>query len=215
MGSVVWLFAALALAGLQALLMQVSWLYLVLKVAGGAYLVYLGYTGSGAAPRQPLATSKVGSRSRAAGAGASWPSGSRRSSAIPRPRSGTPACSPPSCRSTSDLDFLGLPPLIFRSRRAGTRWSSPSLSPHRCRARSISALKLWIDRFAGDGAGPARRQADPRSGARPRLIVVAGLAKSWMIALARSPRVTRWMQGNRATASIARRFVGGADAAQR
>ena len=40
------------------------------------------------------------------------------------------------------------------------------------------------------------------------------LWQSWMIALARSPRVTRWMQGNRATASIARRFVAGADAAQ-
>jgi proline dehydrogenase len=35
-----------------------------------------------------------------------------------------------------------------------------------------------------------------------------------MIALARSPRVTRWMQGNRATAAIARRFVAGADTAQ-
>src|SRR6266545_1488672 len=35
-------FAGLALAGLQALLMQVSWLYLILKVAGGGYLVYLG-----------------------------------------------------------------------------------------------------------------------------------------------------------------------------
>ncbi len=38
--------------------------------------------------------------------------------------------------------------------------------------------------------------------------------QSGMIALARSPRVTRWMQGNRAAASIARRFVAGADAAQ-
>src|SRR5262245_20443078 len=36
-------FSGLALAGLQAVLMQVSWLYLVLKVAGGAYLCYLGY----------------------------------------------------------------------------------------------------------------------------------------------------------------------------
>lgn len=35
--------------------------------------------------------------------------------------------------------------------------------------------------------------------------------QSWMIALARSPRVTRWMQGNRAAASLARRFVGGAE----
>src|SRR6185295_709638 len=36
-------FASLALAGLQALLMQVAWLYLIVKVAGGAYLMYLGY----------------------------------------------------------------------------------------------------------------------------------------------------------------------------
>jgi len=35
-----------------------------------------------------------------------------------------------------------------------------------------------------------------------------------MIALARSPRVTRWMQANRATAALARRFVGGASAEQ-
>src|ERR1700752_2318329 len=49
-------FAGLALAGLQALLMQVSWLYLILKVAGGAYLIYLGiriWRGA----RTPLATS--------------------------------------------------------------------------------------------------------------------------------------------------------------
>lgn len=38
--------------------------------------------------------------------------------------------------------------------------------------------------------------------------------QSWMIGLARSAAVTRWMQGNRAAASIARRFVAGADAAQ-
>jgi threonine/homoserine/homoserine lactone efflux protein len=35
-------FAILALAGLQALLMQVEWLYLILKVAGAGYLIYLG-----------------------------------------------------------------------------------------------------------------------------------------------------------------------------
>lgn len=37
------LFAALALAGLQALLMQVTWLYLILKALGGTYLMYLAY----------------------------------------------------------------------------------------------------------------------------------------------------------------------------
>lgn len=40
------------------------------------------------------------------------------------------------------------------------------------------------------------------------------LWQSWMIALARSPRVTRWMQANRATAGLARHFIGGLDAEQ-
>jgi threonine/homoserine/homoserine lactone efflux protein len=35
-------FAVLALAGLVTLLEQVEWLYLVLKIAGGLYLVHLG-----------------------------------------------------------------------------------------------------------------------------------------------------------------------------
>jgi threonine/homoserine/homoserine lactone efflux protein len=36
-------FGLLALAGLTALLTQFEWLYLVLKVAGGAYLLYIAY----------------------------------------------------------------------------------------------------------------------------------------------------------------------------
>lgn len=36
------LFAVLALAGLVALLERVEWLYLVLKIAGGLYLIHLG-----------------------------------------------------------------------------------------------------------------------------------------------------------------------------
>jgi len=36
-------FSVLALAGLTALLTQFAWLYIVLKVAGGAYLVYIAY----------------------------------------------------------------------------------------------------------------------------------------------------------------------------
>jgi threonine/homoserine/homoserine lactone efflux protein len=36
------IFATLALAGLTALLLQVEWLYFILKIVGGAYLVYLG-----------------------------------------------------------------------------------------------------------------------------------------------------------------------------
>lgn len=47
-------FAALALLGLQALLMQAAWLYLALKVAGGAYLIYLAIKLWRAA-REPIA----------------------------------------------------------------------------------------------------------------------------------------------------------------
>lgn len=36
------LFGTLALAGLSALLHRVEWLYMLLKLAGGAYLIYLG-----------------------------------------------------------------------------------------------------------------------------------------------------------------------------
>jgi RhtB (resistance to homoserine/threonine) family protein len=37
------ILATLAVIGLQALFMQVEWLYMGFKVGGGAYLVYLGY----------------------------------------------------------------------------------------------------------------------------------------------------------------------------
>ncbi|MGD1879493.1 MAG: LysE family translocator [Kiloniellaceae bacterium] len=36
------IFATLAVFGLSALLLQVEWLHLLLKLAGGAYLIYLG-----------------------------------------------------------------------------------------------------------------------------------------------------------------------------
>lgn len=37
------ILATLAVIGLQALFMQVDWLYMGFKIGGGAYLVYLGY----------------------------------------------------------------------------------------------------------------------------------------------------------------------------
>ena len=36
-------FAVMALAGLHVVLIAVPWLYVVLKVAGGAYLIYIGW----------------------------------------------------------------------------------------------------------------------------------------------------------------------------
>jgi threonine/homoserine/homoserine lactone efflux protein len=50
-------FATIALLGLHVLLTNVPWLYLALKIAGGAYLIYLGYCiWRGAA--KPLAVSQ-------------------------------------------------------------------------------------------------------------------------------------------------------------
>ena len=47
--------ATLAVIGLQALFMQVEWLYMGFKIGGGAYLVYLGYRLWRGA-KEPLAT---------------------------------------------------------------------------------------------------------------------------------------------------------------
>lgn len=55
------IFAMLALAGLVALLEQVEWLYLVLKIAGGLYLLYLGIAIWRGA-RQPLEVDAADSR---------------------------------------------------------------------------------------------------------------------------------------------------------
>jgi len=48
------ILATLAVIGLQALFMQVDWLYMAFKIGGGAYLVYLGFLLWRGA-RQPLA----------------------------------------------------------------------------------------------------------------------------------------------------------------
>jgi threonine/homoserine/homoserine lactone efflux protein len=50
------IFAILALLGLTALLAQFEWLYLLLKLAGGAYLVYIAYNIWRSA-KEPLAVS--------------------------------------------------------------------------------------------------------------------------------------------------------------
>jgi threonine/homoserine/homoserine lactone efflux protein len=57
------LFAILAIAGLTALLAQAPWLYLGFKIAGGAYLVYLGHRLWRGA-REPLPMTAPGTTSR-------------------------------------------------------------------------------------------------------------------------------------------------------
>ena len=159
-------FALLALAGLQALLMQVSWLYLVLKVAGGAYLFYLGFRiwrgaedAAGdverwAARRQWLAQ-ELRHRAR-------HPAQQSR-----RRRSGTPACSPPSCRRTRPTwMFWSVPPLIFTHRVRLVHHRRLRLL--RIEAARDLSRRQAVDRPLRRRRGHAAwRQADPGSGARP------------------------------------------------
>jgi threonine/homoserine/homoserine lactone efflux protein len=59
-------FSILALAGLTALLSQFAWLYLLLKVAGGAYLVYIAVNIWRSA-KEPLEVSEAATSHRAFG----------------------------------------------------------------------------------------------------------------------------------------------------
>ncbi|QDO97501.1 LysE family translocator [Ferrovibrio terrae] len=61
-------FATLALLGLIALLAQVAWLYLGLKILGGLYLLYLGWRLWRGA-REPLAVDTSGQAGQGAGQG--------------------------------------------------------------------------------------------------------------------------------------------------
>lgn len=143
-------FAGLALAGLQALLMQVSWLYLVLKAAGGAYLVYLGYRIWRGA-RTPLATST----------GTQPAAGGRRSFAvafatqISNPKTAIWYASVFAAFLPNPIPawmFWTVPPLIF-ALEAGW-YTIVALAFSAARPRSIYlGAKLWIDRCAGGVVG--------------------------------------------------------------
>ncbi|HET6620115.1 MAG TPA: LysE family translocator [Dongiaceae bacterium] len=144
-------FAGLALAGLQAVLVQVSWLYLVLKVAGGAYLVYLGiriWRGA----KVPLETSG-GPRPAVAGR--------HRSFAIAL---GTQLSNPKTAIWYASVFaaflphpiptwmFWVLPPLVFTLEAGWYAIVALAFSAARPRALYLGA-KLWIDRFAGGVVG--------------------------------------------------------------
>lgn len=143
-------FAALALAGLQAVLMQVPLLYLVLKVAGGAYLIYLGiriWRGA----KTPLATN--GGQP----AGSGW----RKSFAIAL---ATQLSNPKTAIWYASVFAAFLPhpipgwmfwtllPLIFALEAGWYTIVALLFSAARPRAIYLGA-KLWIDRFAGGVVG--------------------------------------------------------------
>jgi threonine efflux protein len=146
-------FAGLALAGLQALLMQVAWLYLVLKVAGGAYLMYLGYRIWRGA-RTPLAVASSGDAQPAAG-------GWRKSFAIAfatqisNPKTAIWYASVFAAFLPSAIPtwmFWTLPPLIFALEAGWYTIVALAFSAQRPRAIYLGA-KLWIDRVAGGVVG--------------------------------------------------------------
>ena len=144
-------FAGLALAGLQALLMQVSWLYLVLKAAGGAYLVYLGiriWRGA----KTPLETSNGTQPT-----GRGW----RKSFAvafatqISNPKTALWYASVFAAFLPNPIPtwmFWVLPPLIFTLEAGWYTIVALAFSAARPRALYLGA-KLWIDRFAGGVVG--------------------------------------------------------------
>lgn len=145
-------FAGLALAGLQALLMQVEWLYLVLKVAGGAYLMYLGYRIWRGA-RTPLATTNGDG----AGAGSGW----RKSFAIAfatqisNPKTAIWYASVFAAFLPNPIPgwmFWAVPPLIFALEAGWYTIVALAFSAARPRALYLGA-KLWIDRCAGGIVG--------------------------------------------------------------
>jgi len=144
-------FAGLALAGLQALLMQVAWLYLTLKLAGGTYLVYLGYRIWRGA-KIPLAQST----------GAQPPTGGwRKSFAIGL---GTQISNPKTAIYYASVFaaflparvpawmFWTLPPLIFALEAGWYTIVALAFSASGPRAVYLGA-KLWIDRCAGGVMG--------------------------------------------------------------
>lgn len=144
-------FAGLALAGLQALLMQVAWLYLVLKAAGGAYLVYLGWRIWRGA-RTPL-TAADGTAVVAHG----W----RRSFAIAfatqisNPKTAIWYASVFAAFLPNPIPgwmFWALLPLIFALEAGWYTIVACAFSAARPRAIYLGA-KLWIDRCAGAVVG--------------------------------------------------------------
>ncbi len=143
-------FAGLALAGLQALLMQVSWLYLVLKAAGGGYLAYLGYCiWRGAKAPLPMTD------------GAPPAGGGRRSFAvafvtqISNPKTAIWYASVFAAflpTPVPDWMFWALLPLIFALEAGWYAIVALAFSAARPRALYLGA-KLWIDRCAGAVVG--------------------------------------------------------------
>lgn len=141
------LFATLALAGLTALLQQVAWLYLTLKVLGGVYLVYLGIRiWQGA--RLPVADAETGAyEGRSAGqclaiAFATQISNPKTAVVYASIFAALMPANPPAAA------LLILPPAIFVIEAGWYAIVALVFSARRSQAVYLR-FKLWVDRVAG------------------------------------------------------------------
>ncbi len=144
------LFAALALAGLQALLMQVTWLYLILKAAGGAYLVYLGYLIWRGA-KQPLDVQANGAAARGWWRSLALGFGTQ----ISNPKTAIYYASMFAAflpRHPSAGFFWILPPMVFLIEAGWYALVALAFSSELPRAAYLRA-KVWVDRLAGTVLG--------------------------------------------------------------
>jgi len=145
-------FAALAVLGLTALLIRFEWLYLVLKLVGGAYLVYLAVRiWRGAS--EPLAVSRAAGETRGLSVPRAFALGLLTQLSNPKTSivyaSIFAALMPP---SPPLWLLLALPPMLFCV-EAGW-YAIVALAFSGARARHIyMRLKSWIDRGAGSVMG--------------------------------------------------------------
>lgn len=140
-------FAVLALAGLVALLEKVEWLYLVLKIAGGLYLVHLGIAIWRGA-RQPIAVETTDGRaalsvSRALALGLITQVSNPKTAVVYA--SIFAALMP---QNPPVAVILALPPIIFLIEASWYAVVALAFSAPRSQQAYLSG-KLWIDRLAG------------------------------------------------------------------
>lgn len=141
-------FSGIALLGLIAFLAAVPWLFLALKVAGGGYLVYLGYhIWRGAS--EPLTTGDALLPSQPSRAGRSFVLGL--TTQLSNPKTAVVYASVFASLLPRDVPqwaVVALPVLIFAIETTWYSLVAIVLSAPAPRVRYL-ALKKWIDRTAG------------------------------------------------------------------
>lgn len=143
-------FATLALLGLHALLTQVGWLYLVLKVAGGLYLVHLAlriWRGAAEPVRVPEGATDAGGALRSFWVGLATQISNPKTAIVYASIFATllPA-SPPA------WVLLALPPAVFLVETGWYAIVAVAFSAGRPRAAYLRS-KTWIDRLAASVIG--------------------------------------------------------------